>query len=178
MPTEQGEDIQEQRLPQLLDTVARRALCASPAPGIPAPDDWYRGDGEPLIEWRRRRGQLLTVCAACPVRPACEESALRQGEGTDRADSDMVRGGRTAAELYDARTTQARRLDAAAEEDDRARREEQLLRTLMVRLREQALVHQTPKNTKQNNIEVRGTVQAIATVRTVRRGRAGWSSAA
>lgn len=127
-PTEQAEEdltvlaAQEQRLPQLQKEVAAGAWCASTGPEIPAPDDWFRRDGEPAYPWLRRRKQLVAACGACPVRAACEESALRQGDGVHPVGADMVRGGRTAMELHRARTKQASRLAAAVAEDERSAR--------------------------------------------------------
>jgi WhiB family redox-sensing transcriptional regulator len=169
--------VQDQRLPQLLDTVAAAARCATVA-AVVSPDDWFRGEGEPINKWRHRRKKLLAVCAACPVRAACEEAALRQKDGSDRATDDMVRGGHTAAELYAARLREAGRLAAAAEEDDRARHEEQQLRALAADLRVQFLANDQPHNAAKHNRELRATVAQIASVRTARRVRARWSSAA
>jgi len=120
----------DQRLPQLLDTVKAGALCASRAPGIPEADDWYRGDKEPVLEWRRRKQALKAVCAACPVWRECRESALRQGEGSTRHDQDMVRGGLAAKDLVAMRTAQSDRLEAAAEADRQSADEEHELQRL------------------------------------------------
>lgn len=124
-----------ERLPQLLRTVAAGAWCASTGPGVPAPDDWQRRDGEYAASWLPRRMQLLKACAACPVRAACEESALRQGEGDPSPYLDMVRGGRTASELHAARVEQAGRLEAAAGADQQALKEERELLRLWKELK-------------------------------------------
>lgn len=170
--------VQEQRLPQLLDAVKAGALCASTAPGIPDPDDWYPGDGESIVDWHPRREQLLTVCAACPVRAACEESALRQGEGGTRNDEDMVRGGRTGAELYTARAGQAVRLAAAQTEDRRALEEERELRRLAAQLRTLALVHRDSRSDGSVNERIRAKAAELQSVKAARRARSGWSTAA
>jgi hypothetical protein len=172
--------VQEQRLPQLLDDVAVGALCASPAPGIPEPDEWHRADGEQAPEWRKRRDGLVTVCAACPVRAACKESALRQGEGDGdpREINDLVRGGMTGLELHDARTEQADRLAAARIEDERAMREEREIRVLAGQLRNAALVHCDPRSAARVNGAVRAKADELRTARNARRARSGWSSAA
>jgi hypothetical protein len=172
--------VREQRLPQLLDTVAAGALCASPAPGIPGQTEWHRGDGELADEWQARRASLVPVCAACPVQAACRESALRQGEGDGdpREINDFVRGGLTGLELYTARIEQADRLAAAAKEDARACLEERMLRALALSLRRQLLAHDQPHNAAKHNSEVRDTVAQITSVRAARRARTGWTSAA
>ena len=167
---------QQQRLPQLRATVNAGSMCSSKAPGIPAPDDWYRGDGEPIEDWRQRKAQLRAVCAACPVQPACEESALRQGEGSDRMTDDMVRAGRSGPELYAAREAQADRLTTAKKKDDQARSEEQALRVLFARLRAILPVEHTRLNRERNNTEIRTTIHEITGITTPRRARAGWNT--
>jgi hypothetical protein len=172
--------VQEQRLPQLLDDVAVGALCASPAPGIPEPDEWHRADGEQAPDWRKRRDGLVTVCAACPVRAACKESALRQGEGDGdpREINDFVRGGLTGLELYTARTEQADRLETARIEDERAMREERQIRLLATQLRNRTLVHFDSRSTTRMNDGVRAKADELRAALHARRSRSGWSSAA
>jgi WhiB family redox-sensing transcriptional regulator len=170
---------QEQRLPQLLDEVMAGALCASRAPGIPEPDEWHRADGEPLLDWRRRRTDLLTVCAACPVRAACAESALRQGEGCARVVDDLVRGGMTGTELYEARTKQSARLAAAARADELVAAEEQHINRLAQQLRVLAVVDRAGAGENETaNEHVRAKAAELHTARAARRARSGWTSAA
>ncbi|MGW5353399.1 hypothetical protein ACWERV_23170 [Streptomyces sp. NPDC004031] len=170
--------VQEQRLPQLLDATLAGALCASTAPGIPAAADWYRGDDEPAVEWEFRRKDLLSVCEACPVRAACEESALRQGEGSQRRYEDMVRGGRTGPELYQARQDQAGRLAVARTEDARAAREEKELHRLTVQLRLLTLKHRDSRSDSHVSSKIRETARELRAIRAARRSRSGWSNAA
>jgi WhiB family redox-sensing transcriptional regulator len=179
-PTERVETdpaVQEQRLPQLLDTVDAGALCTSKAPGMPSADDWFRGDGEPITEWRPRREQLLAVCGACPVRAACEESALRQREGSIRGDEDMVRGGRTSPELYQARRDQAKRLAAVRTEDVRVAQEEKEMRRIAAELRRLALVHRDSRSDSRVSDEIRVKAEQLRVARSARRARTGWNSA-
>jgi WhiB family redox-sensing transcriptional regulator len=167
----------EQRLPQLLAAVDAGALCASKASGMPTPDDWFRGDGESALSWRPRTAHLQAVCAACPVRAACEESALRQGEGSNRKDADMVRGGRTGPELYQARQDHAERLAAARAEDERAEREEKELRRIAHELRQLALVHRDSRSASRVSADIRAKAQQLREARAARRARTGWTSA-
>jgi WhiB family redox-sensing transcriptional regulator len=167
----------QQRLPQLLDAVDDAGLCTSQAPGKPAPDDWFRGDNEEALSWRRRAAHLQTVCATCPVRAACEEAALRQGEGSTRKDADMVRGGRTGPELYQARQHHAKRLAAARAEDERAAREEKELRRIARELRRLALVHRDSRSDSRISDDIRETAQQLREARAARRARTGWTSA-
>jgi WhiB family redox-sensing transcriptional regulator len=169
--------VQGQRLPQLLDTVAADARCATAA-AAHRPDDWFRGEGEPITEWRHRRKELLALCAACPVRAACKEAALRQGDGSYRTTDDMVRGGHTAAELYQARQKYAKRLAAARAEDQRAAREEKELQRLASELRRLALVHRDSRSDPRVSEDIRATTGELRAARHARRVRSGWSSAA
>ncbi|NEA17558.1 WhiB family transcriptional regulator [Streptomyces halstedii] len=70
----------------------------------------------PVIRAAQREA-ARQLCAGCPVRPACEELALRDGKGT-RADDGVVRGGRTGQELAITREIrQPARLAAAVTAD-------------------------------------------------------------
>lgn len=148
-------------------------------------DLFFRGDGEQHTTWQARRTEALCFCAGCPVRAACEELALRDGEG--RADrDDMVRGGRTGAGLAAARTAQAVRLSAAVDADRDT--EGRLLDRLTVELSVAATadtdrtVHgrRVPpaQVLEQQNTRVRALASQIAQIRTARRARAGWGVAA
>ncbi|UTR83689.1 WhiB family transcriptional regulator [Streptomyces cavourensis] len=145
---------------------------------------WFRGDDEPAIDWRPRRDSAIRVCTGCPVRAACEELALRNGDGEPDAD-ELVRAGLTGPELAAVREHQAERLAAAADldRDTEGRR----LDDLLAQLHHEATKDpdhkagttrtiaacQTAQNTK---------VQALATqirkIRTARRARTGWEKAA
>ncbi|MGY3056779.1 WhiB family redox-sensing transcriptional regulator [Streptomyces sp. TE3672] len=75
-----------------------------------------RNEVPPAI-WAAQQASAQQVCALCPVRPACEELALRDGAG-DRASDDLVRGGRTGQELaVDREIRQPGRLAAATAAD-------------------------------------------------------------
>lgn len=169
--------VQEQRLPQLLDDVARGALCASAAPGIPKPDDWYRDEDEDGLAWRSRSTGLFSVCAACPVRAACAEAALRQGEGSPRRGEEMVRAGMTGAQLHAARVAQTERLADARREDDRARSERLAIQDVAARLHGRLLLEQNAVP-EYSNSRIRGLADDLAGLRAARRRRAGWNTAA
>ncbi|MFI6728733.1 WhiB family transcriptional regulator [Streptomyces atratus] len=149
------------------------------------PDLWFRGDNEAQITWQARRAGAIRFCTGCPVRAACAELALRDGDGNTRVD-DMVRGGLSGRELAAARTAQAGRLTAAAAADRDT--EGRLLDGLTVKLRTQAganpdgrrdggRIHQDETRAEQNR-RIRALVDQIRQIRTARRARAGWGVAA
>ncbi|MYQ82699.1 transcription factor WhiB [Streptomyces sp. SID4936] len=150
-----------------------------------APDLFSRADGEPQITWQARRAEAIRFCTGCPVRAACEELALRAGDGNTRVD-DMVRGGRSGTELAAARTAQAERLTAAAAADRDT--EGRQLDVLTVKLRTQAStspdgrcsggrIHQDANRAEQNR-RIRVLADQVRQIRTARRARAGWGVAA
>ncbi|WP_406016805.1 WhiB family transcriptional regulator (plasmid) [Streptomyces sp. NBC_00984] len=76
-----------------------------------------RNRSAPPVIWAAQQAAAQKLCAACPVRAACEELALRDGAG-DRASDDLVRGGRTGQQLaIDREIRQPGRLAAAAAAD-------------------------------------------------------------
>lgn len=76
-----------------------------------------RNRSAPPVIWAAQQAAAQKLCAACPVRPACEELALRDGTG-DRASDDLVRGGRRGQELaIDREIRQPGRLAAASAAD-------------------------------------------------------------
>ncbi|MFB7076490.1 WhiB family transcriptional regulator [Streptomyces sp. NPDC056308] len=76
-----------------------------------------RNRSAPPAIWAAQQAAAQKLCAACPVRPACEELALRDGTG-DRASDDLVRGGRRGQELaIDREIRQPGRLAAAVAAD-------------------------------------------------------------
>ncbi|MEU3464768.1 WhiB family transcriptional regulator [Streptomyces sp. NPDC006733] len=129
------------------------------------PDLFFRGDGEQHITWQARRTEAVRVCATCPARAACRELALRDADGDAQAD-DRVRGGLTGPELADTRDRQEQRL-AAASATDRDQ-EWATLVALTKEMRTKAV--RSPR--------VRELAEQARTIRTARRARAGWSTAA
>ncbi|WP_405723013.1 hypothetical protein [Streptomyces sp. NBC_00046] len=76
-----------------------------------------RNRSAPPAIWAAQQAAAQKLCAGCPVRPACEELALRYGEGGRNSD-DQVRGGRTGQQLaIDREIRQADRLAVAAAAD-------------------------------------------------------------
>lgn len=176
MTPEQARQSRRTTLQAAVDTAA---ACTSIDP-----DAFFRADGEQYTVWQARRAEAIGVCAMCPVRAACEELALRDGDG--RVDSDdMVRGGLTGPELAARRARQADRLAAAvdADRDSEGRR----LDELIAELRRAALKnpdkaaggHRTGQRAQAaQNAQVRLLADQIREIRTARRARAGWSVAA
>jgi WhiB family redox-sensing transcriptional regulator len=147
------------------------------------PDLFFRADHEQQITWQARRADAQRLCGICPVRAACEELALRDGDG--RADvDDMVRGGLTGPELAAVRAHQERRLAAAVEADRDV--EGRRLDELTVELRRAAIKNPDKSGGHRGqgkaqiaqNTEVRSLVDQISTIRSARRARAGWGVAA
>ncbi|RLV64250.1 transcription factor WhiB [Streptomyces sp. CBMAI 2042] len=148
-------------------------------------DAFFRGDGETDIEWAPRRTAALRVCAGCPVRAACEELALRDGEGAPDVD-EFVRGGLTGPELAAARVAHAVRLAVAVDADRDT--EGSQLDTLMAqrhvvattsteRVRDGKRVPAAVVQ-QEHNVQIQSLSLQIAKVQTARRVRAGWGVAA
>jgi WhiB family redox-sensing transcriptional regulator len=78
--------------------VLARAACSNSRLN---PDDWYPV-GVPVVAAKREAAAAIAVCAACPVRAACLEWALRNwgiGQfgvwgGTVPAEREILRAGR------------------------------------------------------------------------------------
>ncbi|MCX5434777.1 WhiB family transcriptional regulator (plasmid) [Streptomyces sp. NBC_00257] len=80
-------------------------------------DLFDRNRSAPPVMWAAQQAAAQMLCARCPVRPACEELALRDGTG-DRASDDLVRGGRRGQDLaIDREIRQPGRLAAATAAD-------------------------------------------------------------
>ncbi|MFF4179494.1 WhiB family transcriptional regulator [Streptomyces sp. NPDC001750] len=76
-----------------------------------------RNRSAPTAMWAAQQAAAQKLCAGCPVRPACEELALRYGEG-DRTSDDLVRGGRSGLDLaIDREIRQAYRITVAVSAD-------------------------------------------------------------
>ncbi|MFH8379078.1 WhiB family transcriptional regulator [Streptomyces cyaneofuscatus] len=148
-------------------------------------DAFFRGDGETDIEWAPRRTAALRLCAGCPVRAACEELALRDGEGDPDTD-EIVRGGLTGPELAAARAAHAVRLAVAVDADrdtegsqlDALMTERHALAIASTeRVRDGKRVPAAVVQQEQN-AKVRTLNLLITQARTARRTRAGWGVAA
>ncbi|MFD4974612.1 WhiB family transcriptional regulator [Streptomyces sp. NPDC058424] len=147
------------------------------------PDAFFRADREHQITWQARRADAIRVCTGCPVRAACEELALRDGDG--RADvDDMVRGRLTGPELAAVRTRQADRLAAAidADRDTEGKHLDDLtaeLQRTVLKNPDKAGGHRTADRAQTaQNTKVRLLAGQIRVIRTSRRARAGWKAAA
>ncbi|MFJ2900254.1 WhiB family transcriptional regulator [Streptomyces sp. NPDC087218] len=148
-------------------------------------DMWFRADDESTHDWQTRRTTAQRICAGCPARAACEELALRNGDGEPEVD-DLVRAGYTGPELAAIRTHQERHLAAAvaADQDTDGRH----LRDLTVLVQTEAIssldqrqhgVRKSPAKVQaEQNQLVRMLAARINEIRTARRARAGWGVAA
>ncbi|WUW26983.1 WhiB family transcriptional regulator (plasmid) [Streptomyces sp. NBC_01463] len=171
---------QHTRRAALQAAVDAGALCAQP--GAPV-DAFFRADDEPLRSWNKRRKAALAFCGACPVRAACHELALREGDGRAHTE-DMVRGGSSGSALAAERSKQAQRLKAAVAADGEP--EWKRLVNLSVQLRREAVKnpdgvggHRTQGRAQHaQNILVRSLATEIQQIRTARRARNGWGVAA
>ncbi|MGW8863336.1 WhiB family transcriptional regulator [[Kitasatospora] papulosa] len=149
------------------------------------PDLFFRADDEGLAAWRSRRTEAIRLCTGCPVRAACEELALRDGDGRPDAD-EMVRAGLTGRELAAIRAAHAERLTAAVDADRDT--EGRQLDTLTTRLQHEAAtnpdsnrnggVRSIAARTAAQNDRLRALSAQIRQIRTARRARAGWGVAA
>ncbi|MFE4540209.1 WhiB family transcriptional regulator [Streptomyces scopuliridis] len=166
------------------------ARCArqnlDPALFFRADSEGADSEGGEAVAWQARRAAAIGVCALCPVRAACEELALRDGDG-DRATDDLVRGGVSGQNLAITREIrQADRITAAtaADRDD----EWQQLVELTVAARTEALKNPDrrsaggPRKSAQSqaaqNRRIHSLTEQIRTIRTARRARTGWGAAA
>lgn len=184
------------RLPDLETAVATSARCHSkyaPGPTNPHTGDWFREDGETTRSWTVRRVALLDYCTTCPVLNACREIGLRR-DAPD-ADGDMVRGGMTGDKLSAMRRSRTHRksikaaIDADDAHDPDAERRE--INRLAAELRTNALELPDPR-TRRGTRRITGhqpggpdspestaaTRAALQSLRTTRRARAGWNTAA
>ncbi|MER6393938.1 WhiB family transcriptional regulator [Streptomyces sp. NPDC001523] len=149
------------------------------------PDLFFRADGQPPATWQAQRAEAIRFCHGCPVRAACEELALRDGDGNSRVD-DLVRGGRSGYELVALRELQAQRLTAAITADEASDQEWKQLAGLAVELGSEArriparsggMPHQAVLQRQQNQ-RIAELAAQLAVVRTARRARTGWEVAA
>ncbi|NEA19612.1 transcription factor WhiB [Streptomyces halstedii] len=149
------------------------------------PDVWFRADDESDADWQPRRDSAMRVCNRCPVRAACEELALRNGDGELEAD-ELVRAGLTGPELAAVRTSQALRLAAAvdADRDTEGRQLDQLTVELVT---EAGKNPDSSRNGGPRATALRAAAQThrlrtlaarIRQIRTARRTRNGWGVAA
>ncbi|OII61317.1 hypothetical protein BJP40_05965 [Streptomyces sp. CC53] len=156
--------------------VLQAAVDAAAACAGTDPATFFRTDREPHIRWQTRRAQALRLCAACPVRAACAELALRDGDGREGVD-DMVRGGLTGPELAADRERQAERLAVAVDTDRDT--EGARLDALVLQLHREALAYpHRGVRAPGRQAAVRALADEIRRIRTARRRRAGWEAAA
>ncbi len=149
------------------------------------PDAWFRADDESDADWQPRRDSAMRVCNRCPVRAACEELALRNGDGELEAD-ELVRAGLTGPELAVVRTAQAVRLAAAvdADRDTEGRQLDQLTVELVTEAGKNpdASRNGGPRvaalRAAAQNHRLRTLAAQIRQIRTARRTRNGWEVAA
>ncbi|MGW5098194.1 WhiB family transcriptional regulator [Streptomyces nodosus] len=171
------EQTRQSRRAVLQAAVDTAAACATFTP-----DAFFREDGEQQITWQARRAEAIRVCIGCPVRAACEELALRDGDGRANVD-DMVRGGLTGPELAAVRTRQADRLAAAidADRDAEGQRLDDLtaeLKRTVLKNPDKAGGHRGSRAQAEQNTQVQLLTDQIRVIRKARRTRAGWKAAA
>lgn len=166
------------RRPVLQATVDSSAGCTKADPDL-----FFRADGEPPATWQAQRAEAIRFCHGCPARAACEELALRDGDGNSRVD-DLVRGGRSGSELATLRERQAQRIDAAIAADEASDTEWKKLTSLTVELSQEAgktpsgVVGVRAQSQTAQNQRIRKLADQIRALRTARRARTGWEVAA
>ncbi|MEV6080993.1 WhiB family transcriptional regulator [Streptomyces sp. NPDC052069] len=146
-------------------------------------DLWFRGDDESAADWQTRRTTAQRICLGCPVRTVCEELALRNGDGDATAD-ELVRAGYTGGELAAIRDHQADRLALAVAADRDT--EGHTLDTLTAELHHAATTNpdrsggsrRIAESQTAQNAQVRHLADQVRQIRTARRTRAGWGTAA
>ncbi|MEV2264542.1 WhiB family transcriptional regulator [Streptomyces anulatus] len=147
------------------------------------PEAYFRGDDESDTDWQPRRDNAIRICNGCPVRAACEELALRDGDGEPDAD-DMVRAGLTGPVLASVRDHQAVRLAVAVDHDRDT--EGRHLDDLTIQLRIAATknadkagpVRTADAARTAQNTAVRELAAQVREIRSARRARTGWGVAA
>ncbi|MFF1560991.1 WhiB family transcriptional regulator [Streptomyces sp. NPDC058279] len=173
-------EVRRMRRPVLQAAIDAGAKCVQADADL-----FFRADGEPPATWQAQRAEAIAFCHGCPVRAACEELALRDGDGNDRVD-DLVRGGRSGSELAALRELQTQRLKAAISADEASDQEWSELTTLAVELGSEArrmptrsggMPHQA-ELLRQQNERIAELAAKLAVVRTARRARTGWEVAA
>lgn len=164
---------QELRTPQLRQTM-KYSVCLTADPDI---RHFYQEDEEPDSDWRRRRAQTVRDhCSVCPVRAACAELALREG------DTVGIRGGLHPEKLKRRRAMERDRLDQALAEDQRAaeRQQARIAASREVqRLAGQYLGTSGRPEKRSENIEnIRQAARQRDELVTSHRLSAGWTTAA
>ncbi|MEV8311871.1 WhiB family transcriptional regulator [Streptomyces flavidovirens] len=147
------------------------------------PGEWFREDGEGIGVWRTRSRELLRVCKGCPVLNACQELALRDGDG-DQSSDELVRGGMTGQQLARSRARQTKRLAAAVAADQDTEWRE--LVDLTVQLHREAIKNPDKAGGQRRqamaqaaqNTRVRELAAQVRQIRSARRTRTGWGVAA
>ncbi|MEU7075725.1 WhiB family transcriptional regulator [Streptomyces narbonensis] len=143
----------------------------------PDPNHFYQQDEEPDADWHRRGAQTVRdYCSVCPVRAACAELALREG------DTDGIRGGLTPEKRMRRLAMERDRLDRALAEDQRAAQEQQAridAAREVQRLASQYLGSSGKPHNRQQNLEnIRQAAQRRQELVASHRRTAGWTVAA
>ncbi|MFE9121526.1 WhiB family transcriptional regulator [Streptomyces sp. NPDC007172] len=102
---------QQLRAPHLRRAITH-SVCHTVQPDV---DNFYQEDGEPDADWQQRQARTVRDhCTVCPVRAACAELALRDG------DTVGVRGGLDPQKLTRRLAAETTRLERARATDERA----------------------------------------------------------
>lgn len=160
------------RVPQLRQAM-NRSVCHAVQPDI---DSFFQEDGETDADWKQRRTRTVRDhCTVCPVRAACAELALRNG------DTAGVRGGLDPQKLDRRLAAEASRLERARAADEQAG-EEQRARFAagaeVLRLTGQYLGTGQPEKRRENVEKMREAARRRDELVTAHRLTAGWTAAA
>ncbi|WDN56253.1 WhiB family transcriptional regulator [Streptomyces clavuligerus] len=150
-----------------------RSVCHVVQPDV---DSFFQEDGEPDADWKQRRTRTVRDhCTVCPVRAACAELALRDG------DTAGVRGGLDPQKLDRRLAAESNRLKHARAADEQAG-EEQRARFAagaeVLRLTGQYLGTGTPQKRRENAEKFREAARQRDELVSAHRRTAGWTPAA
>ncbi|MFE2274875.1 WhiB family transcriptional regulator [Streptomyces lavendulae] len=163
---------QQLRAPQLRQAMGH-SVCHTVQPDV---DNFFQEDGEPDADWKQRRVRAVRDhCTVCPVRAACAELALRDG------DTAGVRGGLAPQKLDRRLTAETTRLERARAADEQVG-EEQHARIAagleLQRLTGQYLGTGTPQKRRENVEKIRDAARRRDELVSAYRRTAGWTAAA
>ncbi|MFD8887520.1 WhiB family transcriptional regulator [Streptomyces erythrochromogenes] len=168
-----GRPIAQQLRAQQLRQAMGHSVCHTVQPDV---DRFFQEDGEPDDDWQQRRTRTVRDhCTVCPVRAACAELALRDG------DTAGVRGGLAPQKLDRRLAAESNRIERARAADEQVG-DEQHARIAagleLQRLTGQYLGTGTPQKRRENVEKIRDAARRRDELVSAYRRTAGWTVAA